>query len=249
MAFEASWLSKPYDRLMRIREMKSAGLILCGFAAFLVLNANAWMDDFAPVFDCKPAKFTELSRRSISNYVATVVKQYGDEDIYTSCSKGCSLDLNGDRIDDFVFIIPWMGCGLAGIGSEVYFVVSDGAGGRTTSMASGYCVEMSDLVTVAGKTYFRNSLIMEGFEKSNHNHWVHQMFAFGTNGVMRCANQEIGKPFPAVTIYYVNPKFKQIELTAADLKKIEDMNKEMQTQSHFKRCMPYVTEDNPNERK
>ena len=222
-------------RLLTTNKMDKMKKIVVGWlVAFFVLCANAWMDDFAPVFDCKPAKYTKLSRRSISNYVATVVREYGDEDIYTSCSKGCALDLNGDLIDDFVFIIPWMGCGLAGLGYEVYFVVSDGAGGRTTSMASGFWVEMSDLVTVAGKTYFRNSLDMGPFEKSNHNHWVHQVFAFGTNGVMRCANQEIGKPFPAVTIYYINPKFKQIELTAADLKKIEDMNKKMQTRSHFR---------------
>lgn len=39
---------------------------------------------------------------------------------------------------------------------------------------------------------------------------------------MRCANADVGAPFPAVTIYYENPKFKQIELTAADLKVIEE---------------------------
>lgn len=42
---------------------------------------------------------------------------------------------------------------------------------------------------------------------------------------MRCANEEVGSPFPAVTIFYDNPKFKQIELTAADLKKIADETK------------------------
>jgi hypothetical protein len=30
----------------------------------------------------------------------------------------------------------------------------------------------------------------------------------------------LGKQFPAVTIYYINPKFKQIELTKGDLTKI-----------------------------
>ena len=42
---------------------------------------------------------------------------------------------------------------------------------------------------------------------------------------MRCSNADFGKQFPAVTIFYNNPKFKQIELTQGDLKKIADNTK------------------------
>ena len=46
------------------------------------------------------------------------------------------------------------------------------------------------------------------------------MFSFDKNGAIRCSNGDFGKQFPAVTIFYINPKFKQIELTKGDLKKI-----------------------------
>ena len=77
---------------------------------------------------------------------------------------------------------------------------------------------------IAAAKRVRSSFFYE-FEKSQHNHWVYQMFSFDTNGVMRCANLEIGASFPAVTIFYNNPKFRQIELTDADLKKIADKTK------------------------
>ena len=89
----------------------------------------------------------------------------------------------------------------------------------------GYGVEKSDFVKVAGKTYFRHSKFFEHFEKSRHNHWVYQVFSFDKSGAMRCSNADLGKQFPAVTIYYINPKFKQIELTKGDLKTIADGTK------------------------
>ena len=51
------------------------------------------------------------------------------------------------------------------------------------------------------------------------------MFSFGTNGVMKCANAAVGRPFPAATIFYDKPKFKPVELTAADLKTIRKETK------------------------
>ena len=42
---------------------------------------------------------------------------------------------------------------------------------------------------------------------------------------MRCANADIGKSFPAATIFYSNPKFKAIELTQADRRKIAQETK------------------------
>ena len=80
-------------------------------------------------------------------------------------------------------------------------------------------------VKVKGKTYFRHSEFFDHFEKSEHNHWVYQLFSFDKNGVMKCSNADFGEKFPAVTIYYIKPKFRQIELTAGDLKKIADGTK------------------------
>ena len=73
---------------------------------------------------------------------------------------------------------------------------------------------------VGEKTYFRHSMFFNQFEQSKHNHWVYQVFSFDKSGAMKCSNADLGKQFPAVTIYYINPKFKQIELTKGDLKKI-----------------------------
>ena len=189
----------------------------------LVLDANAWMNAWAPTFKSTPAKFRKLPANSVSAFIEGSKTE--DREFRGKYSKGAALDLNGDGIDDFIFIIPWMGNGLNASGYSVHFIVSDGAKGRTETIVECYGAELSDLVKVGGKTYFRQSNFFSEFEKSKHNHWVYQMFSFGTNGVMRCANAEVGRPFPATTVFYENPKFKQVELTAADLKKIADESK------------------------
>ena len=42
---------------------------------------------------------------------------------------------------------------------------------------------------------------------------------------MKCGNKDFGKFFPAVTEYYVKPRFKQIDLTRRDRRKIADETK------------------------
>ena len=191
------------------------------FALVLAFDANAWMDQWAPAFKATPANVQALSRTSVSNYVCNIL---GDE-FRWKYSEGYALDLNDDGTEDQVFIIPWMGNGLNASGYDVHFLVSNGAKGRRKTVMEGYGVEKSDFVKVAGKTYFRHSQFFEHFEKSPHNHWVYQVFSFDKSGTMRCSNGDFGKQFPAVTIYYINPKFKQIELTKGDLKKISDKTK------------------------
>ena len=176
------------------------------------------MDAWAPAFKSTPAKFRELPAKSVRAFVEDAKYDYGE--FRGKYSDGAALDLNGDGIDDFVFIVPWMGNGLNASGSSVHFIVSDGAKGRIETIVECYGAELSDLVKVGEKTYFRQSNFFDNFEKSKHNHWVYQMFSFGTNGVMRCANADVGRPFPAATIFYENPKFKPVELTATDLKNI-----------------------------
>ena len=187
------------------------------FAFFLTFDAEAWMDKWAPAFKSTPADVQALPRTSVSNYVCTAIEE---GEFKWKYSEGYSIDLNDDGSKDLVFIIPWMGNGLSASGYDVHFLVSNGAKGRRKTVMEGYGVEKSDFVKVAGKTYFRHSKFFEHFEKSEHNHWVYQVFSFDKNGAMRCSNGDFGKQFPAVTIFYINPKFRQIELTQGDLKKI-----------------------------
>lgn len=205
--------------------MKALGIVLLmGVVAF---NANAWMDGWVPEVKSVPAEVGKLPKRSVERFVRTVKSSggncsEGELEMYANYSVGGTLDLNGDGINDFVFIVPWMGNGLNACGSDVYFIVSGGKGGRMENVIECYGAEMSDLVKISGKTYFRHSKFFGELEKSSHSHWVSQMFAFGKDGIMSCANDEVGKPFPAVTIYYDKARFKPVELTAADLKKIAE---------------------------
>ncbi len=198
---------------------KPFGLILASsvFAFFLAFDANAWMDQWAPSFKSTQADVEMLPGTSVSNYACTVREDF--EFCWHYC-KGYALDLNADGIKDQVFILPWMGNGLNASGYDVHFIVSNGAKGRRKTVMEGYGVEKADFVKVDGKTYFRHSMFFNQFEKSQHNHWVYQVFSFDKSGAMKCSNGDFGKQFPAVTIYYINPKFKQIELTSGDLKKI-----------------------------
>ena len=192
-------------------------------AGFIAFSANAWMDEWAPAFKCSPAAVEELPDTNVSNFVSTVHSEDLDRaDFYWQYCKGYKLDLNGDGIKDFVYILPWMGCGLAAQGYDAHFRVSAGANGWADTVIEGHDISKADLVNVAGNIYFRHSDIFWHFEKSKHNHWVYQIFSFGKNGDMICSNSEFGNLFPAVTIYYIKPKFKQIELTSNDLKGIED---------------------------
>jgi len=187
-------------------------------AALASSAAHAWMDKWAPAFECSHAEFKKLSSWSVSNYVCSVSE---DNAFIAKYCSGGALDLNGDGTVDYVFTIPWMGCGLNANGYDVHFLVSDGAKGRMKTVMGGYGAGLDDLVKVSGKTYFRHSEFFNEFEKSKHNHWVFQMFSFDRTGAMKRANKDVGPPFPAVTIFYDNPKFRQIELTGADLRKIE----------------------------
>ena len=198
---------------------KPFGLMLASsvFALFLAFDASAWMDQWAPAFKSAPADVQALPGTSVSNYVCAVREE---SEFYWEYCKGYAIDLNGDGIKDRVFILPWMGNGLNASGDDVHFIVSTGAKGWKKTVMEGYGVDKSDLVKVAGKTYFRHSMFFNHFEKSKHNHWVYQVFSFDKNGALRCSNEDFGKQFPAVTIFYNNPKFKQIELTSGDLKKI-----------------------------
>ena len=200
--------------------MRKAGILILLLA--LSFGAHAWMDHYAPKLKSTPAKLSVLSKKNIKWFVEDVKS---DSEFVSKYSEGVGVDLNDDGYKDFVFIIPWMGNGLSASGYNAHFIVSDGKGGRVENILEGYGIETSDIVTINGKIYFRHSAFFESFEKSQHNHWVFQLYSFDTNGIMRCANADIGKSFPAATIFYSNPKFKAIELTDADRRKIAQETK------------------------
>ncbi len=199
--------------------------IAIALAWLLSSSANAWMEDWAPKFDCTPAEVEELPAENVSNYVSTVHFE-GDwypGDSYWERCKGYSLDLNGDGIKDYVYCLPYYGCGVASRGYETHCRVSAGADKwvDTYILGMGDGTSKDNLVKVAGKVYFRHSELFGNFENSEHNHWVYQVFSFNKQGEFICSNGDFGGLFPAVTIFYINPKFKQIKLTSRDLEKIE----------------------------
>ena len=200
--------------------MRKVGILILLLA--LSFGAHAWMDHYAPKLKSTPAKLSVLSKKNIKWFVEDVKS---DSEFVSKYSEGVGVDLNDDRYKDFVFIIPWMGNGLSASGYNAHFIVSDGKGSRVENILEGYGIETSDIVTINGKIYFRHSAFFQSFEKSQHNHWVFQIYSFDTNGIMRCANDDIGKSFPAATIFYSNPKFKAIELTDADRRKIAQETK------------------------
>ena len=200
--------------------MRKAGILILLLA--LSFGAHAWMDHYAPELKSTHAKLSVLSKKNIKWFVEDVKS---DSEFVSKYSEGVGVDLNDDGYKDFVFIIPWMGNGLSASGYNAHFIVSDGKGGRVENILEGYGIETSDIVNINGKIYFRHSAFFESFEKSQHNHWVFQIYSFDTNGIMRCANDDIGKSFPAATIFYSNPKFKAIELTDADRRKIAQETK------------------------
>jgi hypothetical protein len=200
--------------------MRKAGILILLLA--LSSGAHAWMDSYAPKLKSVPAKLSVLSQKNIKWFVENVKS---DSAFVSEYSKGVGVDLNNDGYKDFIFIIPWMGNGLSASGYNAHFIVSDGKGGRVENIIEGYGIKTSDIVNIDGKIYFRHSAFFESFEKSQHNHWVFQIYSFDTNGIMRCANADIGKSLPAATIFYSNPKFKAIELTDADRRKIAQETK------------------------
>ena len=184
--------------------------------------ANAWMERWAPELKSAPAKVSVLLSQSIKWFVEDVKS---DSEFVAECSAGAGVDLNNDGVKDFVFIIPWMGNGLNACGYNAHFVVSDGKGGRVENCIGGYGIEISDIVNINDKIYFRHSDFFGPFQKSQHNHWVFQLYSFGKNGIMKCANADVGGLFPTATIFYENPKFKAVVLTESDRRCIAEQTK------------------------
>lgn len=191
-------------------------------AVFYSFDLSAWMKPWEPKLNCVRAELTVLPTDKVTAFLIQHCDDYQSSAKY---SEGGEIDLNGDGIKDYAFFVPWMGNGLNASGYNAHFIVSDGKGGRVENIIEGYEPSLDDIVRVNGGIYYKHSAFFRKFERSDHNHWVYQFFSFGKDGVMRHANDEIGSRFPAVTIYYSKPRFKQIELTPNDRQKILDETK------------------------
>ena len=180
----------------------------------------AWQDPWAPAFKSTPVEMTVFSSETIGAFLSLLNTELARKPHHAEYCKGAMVDLNGDQVDDYIFILPWMGCGLNAAGSDAYFIVSGGEKGRTETVVQGYQIELTDVVQVNGKIYFLHSAFFNEFEKSEHNHWVYQAFSFKKDGSLTRSNADFGNFFPAATIFYNNPKFKRVALTPNDIKHI-----------------------------
>jgi hypothetical protein len=196
-------------------------LVCCGW----MQAASAWTTPWAPTFKATSIEVTPFSEETMGAFLSLIDTYLVETKAWAKYCEGATLDLNGDEIDDYVFILPWMGVGLASMGTNAHFILSSDKNGRIETVIEGYEMRLSDLVQVNGNIYFKHSDFFGNFEKSEHNHWIYQIFAFNKDGTMRIANSDFGETFPAATIYYINPKFKRVPLTEQDLKTIASQTK------------------------
>ena len=192
----------------------------CTFQAF------GWMEAWAPALKSEPVEIAPMPPEVKSRFLNAFAKggelDCGPGTLSARYSQGGIADLNGDGQGDYIVMIPWCGNGLNADGYDAHFIVSvNGTNIWVENVIEGYGMELGDIVDVGEKTCFRHSMFHGHFEKSAHNHWVYQLFSFGADGKMRRANGDADIPFPAVTIFYEKPRFRQCELAKADLEGIE----------------------------
>ena len=200
----------------------------------VALSAQAWMESNAPDFKWKSANVRSVSKTAKERYIAKtglgmeddfkveVVNDAGKTDVvdvvwftYASVSE---VDLNDDGVLDAVILVPWCGCGLNASGFNVGFLVSDDKGGRVLTTMDGYGQNVGDIAEIGGKRYFMSSIFLRG---EDHNYWLYRPYGFCKDGTVRDASATLGKPFPALTIYYEANKFKPQAITP-ELQKMID---------------------------
>lgn len=199
------------------------------------LSAQAWMKYNAPDFKWTSAKVRLVSKAAKERYIAktelgmdvkfrfevesTTGKVEVVEAIWFEYASVGEVDLNDDGVLDAVILVPWCGCGLAASGTNVGFLVSDGKGGRVLTTMEGYDQGLGDIAEIGGKRYFMSSVFLRG---EDHNYWLYRPYEFCKDGTMRDASATIGKPFPALTIYYDARKFKAQTITPSLHKMIDE---------------------------
>jgi len=205
-------------------------------ACVLILSAltlNAWQEHNAPNFKWTPLKMRVAEKQEKWNYIKASGLSDGDvieieksedgmtkvvETFVTQYSSVGIADLNDDGVNDAMIIVPWMGNGLNADGHSIAFLVSDGKCGRILTVTEGHGQDLDDIAVINGRKYFMSSDFRYG---EGHNYWIYRPYEFCKDGNVREASAKIGKPFPAFTIFYDNPKFKA-EVITPQLKKMID---------------------------
>lgn len=206
------------------------------------LSAQAWMKYNAPDFKWTSAKVRLVSKAAKERYIAKTELGMDDkfrfevesttgkvevvEAIWFEYASVGEVDLNDDGVLDAMILVPWCGCGLAASGINVGFLVSDGKGGRVLTTMEGYDQGLGDIAEIGGKRYFMSSVFLRG---EDHNYWLYRPYEFCKDGTMRDASATIGKPFPALTIYYDARKFKAQTITPS-LRKMIDKGANVETE-------------------
>lgn len=209
--------------------------VLAFALAGAALSAQAWMEHNAPDFKWTSAKVGLVPKAVKERYIAKT--ELGMDDKFRFEVKGatgkvevvealwfeyasvCEVDLNDDGVRDAVILVPWCGCGLAASGTTVGFLVSDGKGGRVLTTMEGYGQDIEDIAEIGGKRYFMSSIFLGG---ENHNYWLYRPYEFCKDGTVRDASATVGKPFPALTIYFDSRKFEAQKITPSLQKMIDE---------------------------
>ena len=215
-----------------IRHMKSVLVFALAGAA---LSAHAWMEHNAPDFKWTSAKVRLVPKAVKERYIAKTELGMDDkfrfeaevvtgkvevvEAIWFQYASVGEVDLNDDGVLDAVILVPWCGCGLAASGINVGFLVSDGKGGRMLTTMEGYGQDLGDIAEIDGKRYFMSSIFLRG---EAHNYWLYRPYEFCKDGTVKDASATVGKPFPALTIYYDARKFKAQTITPSLQKMIDE---------------------------
>jgi len=221
------------ERVSRMRRFHKCG-VLSVIAVLSAMTLNAWQQHNAPDFKWTPLKMRVAEKQEKWNYIRASGLSDGDvteiektddgktkivETFVTQYSSVGIADLNDDGVNDAMIIVPWMGNGLNADGHTIAFLVSDGKGGRMLTVTEGHGQDLGDIAVINGKKYFMSSDFRYG---KGHNYWIYRPYAFRKDGNMREASAEVGKPFPALTIFYNDSKFKAEVITPPLKKMIDD---------------------------
>ena len=112
------------SQLVDAQKAMRYGLLLIGLG--WAHAGFAWMAPWAPQLKAAPVKIQAFSEETMAAFLSLLDTDFASYEPHAEYCAGGRIDLNGDEIDDYVFILPWMGCGLAAQGYTAHFIVSGG---------------------------------------------------------------------------------------------------------------------------
>lgn len=192
--------------------MKMLRLFLC-LAVITGMTAFAWENDHSP-------KFTRASIPLVEEE-EDLARRFAADESFDSAPNGIpglySADLNKDGRKDYILERFNAGaCGLAACVSELSFFLSC-PNGYMKSVFTVYCFDKEDIIQYGEANYFLLTT-MVGWK--SHTYWLHRIFSFGNDGLMREADDEVGAPFPSCIQYLRREVHDQAKLPDAEKKRM-----------------------------